>query len=273
MKRTLVTGANAGLGLASSKQLAARGHHVLMLCRNPEKGAAALAVVQGHGSAELVLCDLADLDQVRETGARLAEAGLDGMLHNAGVVLTDYGETPQGFERTLAINHLAVMALTHAAWDGLAPDGRVTVVSSEAHLGAKLDLDHWMDAAGYATFRRYANSKLCNILFTLELARRAPGRAVNTLHPGAVATELGDENDVWYAPLGKLLKRLFRSPDKAADTQVWLAADAETGGRTGGYYVRRRPGRQSAAAKDPALARAVWDASAALLDIDPNWPR
>ncbi|MFT5679154.1 MAG: retinol dehydrogenase-14 [Myxococcota bacterium] len=274
MKQTLITGANTGLGLASSKMLARAGHHVIMLCRSPEKGAAALAEVAAEGSAELVLCDLSDFEQVRGLAQTFAGRPLDVLLHNAGIVLTERKTCPQGFERTISVNHLAPYLLTHTLWGSLQEGSRVVIVASDAHRAGTLDLETWMAEEKYSTIQQYGRSKMCNILFSDALSRRAEphGVTVNCLHPGVVNTSLGDGNDVWYSFLGKWAKRFMTSPEKGADTQVWLADSPEVEGRTGGYYAKRKPGKRSRQASDAVLSEALWQRSADLLGIKSDWP-
>ncbi|MDG1479828.1 MAG: SDR family NAD(P)-dependent oxidoreductase [Myxococcota bacterium] len=274
MKQTLITGANTGLGLAASKMLARAGHHVIMLCRSPERGAAALAEVAAEGSAELVLCDLSDFAQIRRLSETFAGRSIDVLMHNAGIVLTDRQVCPQGFERTISVNHLAPYLLTHTLWGCLSRGSRVVIVASDAHRAARLQLATWMAEEKFSTIQQYGSSKLCNILFSDALAVRAQphGITVNCLHPGAVNTSLGDRNDVWYSGLGAFIKRFLASPEKGADTQVWLADSPEVEGQTGGYYAKRRLGRRSRQAGDAQLALEVWRHSAALLQLDPDWP-
>ena len=274
MKQILITGANAGLGLASSKMLAKAGHHVIMLCRNQERGSAALQEVQQQGSAELVLCDLSDMEDIRSFAATFQERKIDVLLHNAGVVLTSKQVTKQGFEATIAINHLAVYCLTHELWGCLSFGSRVVVVSSDAHWSARLNLKTWMAEKKYSTIQQYGASKLCNILFASFLAARAQkqGITVNSVHPGGVNTNLGDSNKVWYAFVGRLIKRFLLSPEQGADTQVWLSVAPEMAGQTGGYYYKRKPRIMNRQAQDMDLASEVWTTSAKLLNIDPNWP-
>lgn len=274
MKQILITGANSGLGLASSKMLARDGHHIIMLCRNQQRGEIALREVQEVGSAELVLCDLSDTESITTFSESWGDRKIDVLMHNAGVVLTDRQLTKQGFEATIGINHLAVYHLTHVLWKCLTEKARVVIVSSDAHWAAKLDLSKWMAEDKYSMIQQYGSSKLCNILFSSVLAERSKnsGITVNAVHPGGVNTNLGEGNKVWYAFLGRFVKKFMISPEKGADTQVWLAISPEMEGQNGGYYYKRRLRKMSKQAQDQKLAVELWNVSASLLDLDPNWP-
>ena len=241
MKSALITGASSGLGLASAKMLASAGYHVIMLCRNHQKAQIALAQVQQLGSGEVVLCDLADLNQVADFTKTFGTRKLDVLMHNAGVVQTKKEVSPQGFEMTMAVNHLAVFLLTHLLLDNLTTGSRIVVVSSGAHFAAKFDLSNWMAENKFSTIQQYGLSKLANILFTITMAKRLEERGitVNAVHPGGVRTGLGDNNKVWYSFLGKFVKLFLMSPERGADTQVWLAADANLK-TSGGYYYKRK---------------------------------
>jgi len=273
MKQILITGANSGLGLASAKMLAQDGHHIIMLCRDQNRGSTALLEVQEQGSAELLVCDLSDMENIHALATTLQDRKIDVLLHNAGVVLTTRHVTPQGFEATVAINHLAVYLLTYILWDCLQEGARIVVVSSDAHKAAKLQFETWMADKKFSTIQQYGVSKMCNILFSSELARRAKpfGITVNAVHPGGVNTGLGDRNEVWYGFLGRWIKKLLMSPKKGADTQVWLATSPDMEGKTGGYYYKRKPRSMSKQAASADLALDLWERSAVLLGIDPNW--
>ncbi|MEC7983577.1 MAG: SDR family NAD(P)-dependent oxidoreductase, partial [Myxococcota bacterium] len=242
MKRILITGASSGLGLASSKRLAQKGHHIIMLVRSPQKGEAALRSVRKHGSAELLLCDLSDLNQLQAGTFPTPKEPIDVLMHNAGIIETHRHITPQGFERTIAVNHLAMVLLTHTLWASLRDDARIVIVSSGAHKAVRFNLDDWMAEKKYSLIQQYGLSKLCNILFCVGLAKRIKGtkKTVNSVHPGAVNTGLGNNNQTWYAPIGHLVKRFLMKPNKGADTQVWLSIAPELHSQSGGYYYKRK---------------------------------
>jgi NAD(P)-dependent dehydrogenase (short-subunit alcohol dehydrogenase family) len=179
--------------------------------------------------------------------------------------------TRDGIETTLAVNHLAYFMLTLLLRHALAasPSARVVNVASDAHKFARLDLDDLDSARSYGAMRVYGTSKLCNILFTYELARRLRGTRVtaNCLHPGAVATRLGQNNGRIATALTKLLRPFFRTPEGGADTVVYLATSPEVAGTSGAYFANRRAIRSSRVSYDETVQRRLWDASESLTGV------
>ncbi|MBM4247589.1 MAG: SDR family oxidoreductase [Deltaproteobacteria bacterium] len=269
----VVTGANSGIGKACATELARRGAHVVMTARDPQRGQAALDDVRrasGSADVELLLGDFASLADVRALASRIgALPKLDVLVNNAGLMLTERTETRDGFETTFQVNHLAPFLLTSLLAGKLAqtPGARVVTVSSDAHgSGGALDFDDLQSRRRYAPFGVYGRSKLCNILFTRELARRLEGVGVtaNCLHPGVVATGFAGDGDAtgWFAWGVKLARPFMITPEKGADTMVYLASSPDVANVTGRYFVKRRekmPGRH---ARDDAAARRLWDESA-----------
>jgi len=268
----VVTGASSGIGRAASIGLARLGATVVLVCRDRGRGEAALADVAAAATAgqpSLELADLTSLDQVREVAGRLAERDrIDVLVNNAGQVIGSRQLTADGIEHTLALNHLAPFLLTNlllARLEASAP-ARVVTVASTAHHGARLDLADLQLERRYLPMLAYANSKLANILFTRELARRLDGTAVTAtcLHPGTVHTRFGQTGSTWLR-LGLMVAGPFlRSPESGARTVIYLAASPMVTGQSGGYYVSRKLRQPSAAARDDDLARRLWDASALL---------
>lgn len=279
----LVTGANSGIGLETCVALARGGARVLATARAPERGLAAVEQIRaraGSREVELVELDLASLDSVRacaaDVGARVDR--LDVLVHNAGGVVGVRQETADGFEMTLGVNHLGPFLLTH----GLAPllaattGARVVTVSSLAHRRGVLDLDDLMyERRPYFSMAAYAASKLANVLFARELARRlAPvGVTSNALHPGTVRSNFArDGEGHWLLGLGvRIAAPLFVDAERGASTSVHLAASPAVADLTGRYLSRRRVVRPSPAARDDALAQAFWRRSAELVGVDPEW--
>ena len=273
-KTVVVTGANCGIGLETAAALAEAGARVVMTSRDPERGAVALGQVKartGNGNVELVLLDLADFASVRSAAQQIVEryAPIDVLVNNAGAVLSERKLTVDGNERTFQVNHLGPFLLTKLLEDSIkaAPAGRIVVVSSDAHRGAKkgLDFDNLQGEKKYSSFRAYGASKLENILFTRELARRLTdtGVTANALHPGFVATRFGRDGDigamsVLIAPMSKLIAI---SPEKGAATSVFLASDASIDGVTGGYWYKCAPKAPVPAAEDDDAARRLWTVS------------
>src|SRR6266568_5922377 len=274
-KVCVVTGASSGIGKAASLALARLGADVILVCRDKARGEAALAEVGAVAPAsirQLELADLSSMQEVRDLAGRLGRLGrLDVLINNAGLVLADRRVSADGFEYTFAVNHLAPFLLTNLLRETLVASapGRVITVSSAAHQAARLDLADLQLARNYNGWRAYANSKLANIAFTTELASRLAGTGVtaNCLHPGTVNTGFGREGS---RPLRfglELGRRFLRTPAQGADTVVYLASSPDVEGKTGGSYVNRRRRTPSGAARDPAMARRLWEISADLTGL------
>lgn len=276
----LVTGANSGMGRATSLALARKGYRVIMLVRSEARGREALAAVGAAFAADpgeadfpaseafsLVLCDLASLSSIRALGLELHGRlrSLDILVNNAGLISPKRQLSADGFELQFGVNHLGHFLLTSLLLDLVeAAKGRIVVVASGAH---KVGRIHWEDLGlerGYSTFGAYAQSKLANVLFARELARRVKdkGVRVNACHPGAVATSMGIDRVTGFGSLiAGILKLFFLSPEQGADTAVWLATSPEAAGETGGYWHKRRPAAISRAAADDEAAKRLWELS------------
>ena len=274
-KVCVVTGASSGIGKAASLVLAQFGAEIILVCRDKARGEAALAEVRDvatAGTARLEIADLSSLQEVRDLAGRLASLdGLDVLINNAGLVLGDRRITADGLEYTLALNHLAPFLLTNLLREKLAASApaRVITVSSAAHSAARLDLADLQLAGHFNGWRAYSNSKLANILFTTELARRLTGTGVtaNCLHPGTVNTGFGRDGSRMLRFGLDLGRRFLRTPGQGADTVVYLASSPDVEGSTGGYYVRRKLRTPSRAAQDQATARRLWEISAELTGL------
>jgi retinol dehydrogenase 12 len=271
----VLTGASSGIGRAASVALARLGATMVLVCRDRARGEAALAQVAeaaAGGQPGLELADLASLAQVRDLAGRLGRRRrIDVLINNAGLVSARRELTEDGYERTLAVNHLAPFLLTNLLLPVLTASApaRVITVSSVAHRGALLSFGNLQLERGYLPMRAYANSKLANILFTTELARRLAGTRVtaNCLHPGTVRTGFGDTGAAWLR-LGLAAGGAFlRTPQSGAATTVFLASAASVQDQTGGYYVSGRRRRPSSAARDGERARRLWEISAGLTGL------
>jgi len=265
-KACLVTGATSGIGRETAAQLAALGAAVTIVARDEARGAAAAAEVRGRvplAQVEAMTADLSSPAQVRRLAAEVqARLGrLDVLVNNAGVISLHRQLTPDGLEVTFATNHLGPFLLTsllRGLLERSAP-ARVVTVSSVAHRQA-------------GNGQAYPLSKLLNILFTTELARRLAGTGVtaNCLHPGFVRTALGREvTGIPGAAMGLAL-RLRPGPAAGARTAVYLASAPEVAGMTGGYFVKSRLSRPSALARDTRAAARLWALSAELAGLDPG---
>jgi NAD(P)-dependent dehydrogenase (short-subunit alcohol dehydrogenase family) len=278
-RTVVVTGANTGIGFETAAAMAGMGADVVITARDPAKGEAAAARIrERHPRArvEAMELDLARLDDVRRFAKDLEarRERLHVLVNNAGLMLDRRTTTIDGFETTFQVNHLGPFLLTNLLLDRLkaSAPARIVNVSSTAHHGARLDFDDLQSERGYAGMRVYAMTKLCNILFTRELARRLEGTGVtaNALHPGTVRTGFGQEGDtggLWRIAWA-IGRPFFLSPRQGARTSVYLASSPEVEGRSGAYYTRCRPSRTSRAAQDDEAARRLWEISARLAGID-----
>jgi NAD(P)-dependent dehydrogenase (short-subunit alcohol dehydrogenase family) len=274
----VVTGATSGIGEETALGLARRGARVVLLGRNPERGRRALERVRresGSEAAELLLGDFASLAEVRRLAGEVLERcpQLHLLVNNAGVVVLRRRSTADGFESMFAVNHLAPFLFTlllRGRLEASAP-ARIVNVASEAHRFAAPVLDDLQSERRYGAMHTYGRSKCANLLFTFELARRLEGSGVtaNCLHPGAVATRLGQDNGALGRAVTRLLRPFFLSPEQGARTSLHVATAPELGGVTGRYFARCREKRPSAAARDAGLARGLWEASARLTGLEP----
>jgi len=276
-KNVVVTGASSGIGLETTRELAGQGARILMVVRNKDKAEAAIADIRKtapDAELELVLADLYSLAAVRAAGAEIRRRvdKLDVLVNNAGMIHGSRELTPDGFERTFALNHLAAFLLTHELRDVLAAaaPARIVTVSSMGHRLAKVDWDDLPYAATrYSEGRAYGNSKLCNIWFARESARRLAGKGVtsNSLHPGAIASNFGATGSRIYQLATKVATPFLLSPAKGARTSVFLASDPSVAGVTGEYFVKSKRATPSRAARDDDSARKLWQLSEKLCGV------
>ena len=278
-KVCVVTGASSGIGKATATALARLGATVVLVGRDrgrTEAAAAEIGAVSGS-PPRAEIADLASLEQVRGLAERLAGLErVDVLVNNAGLVLGERRVTADGLEHVLALNHLAPFLLTSLLLPKLTASApaRVVTVTSDAHSAARLDLSDLNLERGWDSWRSYANSKLANILFTRELARRLDGTGVtaNCAHPGVVRTGFGRQARP-LLKLGITIARPFLlSPERGADTIVYLASSPDVAGQSGGYYVKRQRREPSAAARDDDTARKLWEISQEMTGLAPARP-
>ena len=276
--RTVVmTGATSGIGLAGALELAGMGARIVLVARDPVRAESTLRKLRRAGpdaGHALHLADLSRLDEVKRVGAAIASAEprVDVLVNNAGAWFPQRQETADGFEKTLALNHLAYFVLTDALLPALraASPARVVSTSSDGHRFGALDFDDLQSRRNYKGFKSYCRSKLCNVLFTRELARRLgdAGVTANCFHPGFVASRFGDESGGLTRFGFGIAKSLFAiSPEKGASTLVYLAASPEGATRTGGYYAKSKRVEPSRAGRDDAAARRLWVATAEMTGV------
>jgi NAD(P)-dependent dehydrogenase (short-subunit alcohol dehydrogenase family) len=265
-----ITGGNSGIGLETARALLAAGARVILLCRSLDRGRAAVEGLSATGGTpELVRCDLADPASITAAAAEVAARAprLDVLINNAGAYFPRYTTTDTGLELTFAVNHLGPFWLTRLLLPLLTgPDARIVNVASRAHEQGRLRLDDLQrKRRSYFGYAAYADSKLCNILFTRALARRLPdGVTTNALHPGVIASGFGQDEPGIFGTLFRLGRPLLSTPEQGARTSIFLASAPEVAGVSGGYFVRGRPARPSRLGRDDAAAEALWAASEAL---------
>ncbi len=274
----VITGASSGIGRAAAVELARRGATVVLVARNFERGEAAWAEAAdaaAGGQPSLELADLASFDQVRKLASRLALLSrIDVLINNAGLVVGEPTVTDDNIEQTFAVNHLAPFLLTNLLLGKITADrakpARIVTVSSIAHRTGRLNLDYAVMPRPYLPMLAYSTSKLANVLFTMELARRLRGTKVtaNCLHPGTVRTGFGHTGRPWLRVGVQIGAPFMRSPESGARTVVYLAGSPYVAGQTGGYYVNERLRKPSRAARDEELARELWDLSARLTGLE-----
>jgi retinol dehydrogenase 14 len=276
-KVCLITGATSGIGKATAMGLASMGASVVMVGRDRGRGQAALAEVKGksaNASVKLMLADLSSQEEIRRLAGEFKEAypRLDVLINNAGVICSRRITTADGIEMTFAVNHLAHFLLTNLLLDVLeasAPSRIVNVASGEQRNGT-IDFDDLQGEKKYKTAKAYSQSKLANVLFTYELARRREGTGVsaNCLHPGAgVRTNLGSGVSGIFGFTVRALTPLMKSPEKGAQTSIYLASSPEVEGVSGRYFVKKAEARSSEVSHDKRIARRLWEVSAELTDL------
>ena len=270
----LVTGATSGIGRVTAAALARRGMHVVLLARNAAKAATARAEISaaaGHPHVDVLLADLADLGQVRRVAAefRLRYPRLDVLVNNAGYLPGPARETSaDGYELGLATNHLGPFLLTALLLEKLqaSPAARVVNVASTAYRLARPDWTDIQSTRGYGSFRGYANTKLFNIMFTQELARRLRRHGIqnvtaNSLHPGAIFSGFGHDAAPWVGTLIKLIKPFLLTPEEGAQTSIFLATSPAVAAVSGGYFDKRKAVPVKSGYNTPEQAQRLWELS------------
>jgi retinol dehydrogenase 12 len=276
MTLVLLTGATRGIGRAAAVELARAGAEVALVGREPERVRAVAHEARAAGGGAPVHEHVADLTLMAEVrtlaeDVRASYEHVDVLANNAGALFASRKQTSEGLERTFALNHLAPFLLTNLLRDRLG-GGRVVTTASDAHESGRLDLDDLQSEKSYAAMRVYGTSKLCNILFTRELARRAPELHANCFHPGVVRTGFAkNENGIWKV-LTTLAGPFFRSPERGARSLVWLSLSAEAAPLTGAYVQDEKALAPSAQAQDETLAEGLWERSAQLVGLPADTP-
>jgi retinol dehydrogenase-12 len=275
----LVTGATSGIGEVTARTLAQQGAHVILLARSAEKAERTQREIQaaaGHNRVDVLLCDLSDLTQVRRAAQEFNQryARLDVLINNAGLLFgTKRQLSAQGYEMTLATNYLGPFLLTALLFDKLrqSPAARIINVASMAYQLARPHLDDLSMERGYGAMRQYGNTKLYNILFTQELARRLRAKGItnvttNSLHPGVIASNFGDNAQNWMAKLTKLFRPFMISTEQGAQTTLYLATNADAGRSSGGFFAKQKALAVKHTFTTPAEAQQLWDLTEAMVE-------
>lgn len=272
----VVSGATSGIGLETARGLAKEGLAVVLIGRDPRRGEEALSSIrEATGSSRLsfVAADLSSIEEARRAGEEVARRHpvLHVFVSNAGAFFARRETTPDGLERTFALNHVAAFVLTQALLPALrsAESARVVVVASAAHRGATLDFDDLQMERGWSGWRAYQRSKLANVLFARELSRRLAGTRVtaNALHPGFVASRFGGGNGAIVDALFRAAQILAISPETSARSVLRLAVSPELEGVSGAWFDRDERREPSPAALDATSARKLWDVTARLAGV------
>lgn len=277
-KICLVTGGNAGIGYETVKGLLEKGAEVIMVCRSKEKGETALASLKketGNEKVHLILCDLGSQASIREAAAKFRSKfdRLDVLVNNAGAFFSERRYSPENIELQFAINHMGYFYLTHLLLDLIkkAAPARIVNVSSNANYSGKIYFDNINGDKGdrkYNGLQAYSQSKLANVLFTKELARRVKDDQiiVNCLHPGVVRTHIGNKDSSgFYNFIWKFLKPFMVTPKKGAETSLYLATSPEVEGVSGKYFVKCKPKAPNKLAESREMAKKLWELSEGLI--------
>ena len=276
-KVVVITGATSGIGQVAAERLAGMGARLVLVARDKVRGQAMLARLREHApgiSHSIHYADLSRLVEMKRVAAEIAaaETRIDVLINNAGALFGSRQVTEDGLELTFATNHMAYVVLTHGLRERLVASApaRVVNTSSNAHTRARLDFDDLQSAHGYRGFKVYGRSKLCNVLYTRELARRWAGTGItaNSLHPGFVATRFADQSGGLFSYVVRVAKLFAISQEKGADTIVYLASSPEVAHVSGAYFYKCHPATPSKEAQDDAAARRLWLESARLGSLE-----
>ena len=271
----IVTGANSGIGKATALGLARLGGTVVLACRNAERGEAAreeITRATGNDKMSVMIVDMGNQASIRSFAEefRRTHDRLDALVNNAGVFRRHRHVTLDGFEETFAVNYLGGFLLTYLLLDLLkaSAPSRVVNVSSSAHEGGRIDFGDLQGEGRYSGFRAYGQSKLAQVLFTYELARRLEGSGVtvNACHPGVIRTNFGRDDWPWAV---HLVRPFFKSPERGAETPIYLATSPEVADVTAKYLVNKKPRASSRLSWDPELARRLYEVSLDLTGLRP----
>ncbi|MFZ0672434.1 MAG: SDR family oxidoreductase [Pseudolabrys sp.] len=276
-KTVVITGGTSGIGEVAAVALAKMGARIVLVARDKSRGDATLARLRDITpdiAHSVYFADLLRLAEMKRVAAEIAdhEPRIDVLINNAGALFAKRRLTEDGLERTFALNHMAYFVMTVGLRERLLASGlaRIINTASTAHQGATLDFEDLQSAKSFGGRKAYGRSKLCNILFTREFARRLQGTGVtaNCLHPGFVATRFGDQSGGLISRLIWLAKFSAISPAQGAETVIYLASSPDVAKATGQYFYKSMPVRPSSWAEDDRSALLLWERSAALAGMN-----
>jgi NAD(P)-dependent dehydrogenase (short-subunit alcohol dehydrogenase family) len=276
-KVVVITGATSGIGAVAARRLADMGARIVLVARDRTRGDAALTELRSGGtriSHSIHYGDLSRISEMKRLVVEIAgaEPRIDVLINNAGALFASRQMTEDNLELAFAINHMAYFVLTNGLRERLlaASPARIVNTASNAHRGCKLDFDDLQSKNGFSGRKAYGRSKLCNILFTRELARRWRGLGVtaNCLHPGFVATRFGDGSGGLLSHAVRVAKTFAISPENGAKTIVYLASSADVAGVSGEYFYQCQPATPTMEARDDTSAKRLWMESAKLAGIE-----
>ncbi len=282
-KRVLITGGTNGIGKVAALELAKMGAEVIIVGRNPQKTERVLNEVKiesGSQKLDMLIADLSSMAQIRTLATEFLSKydSLDVLLNNAGGFFNSYQQSVDGIEMTFALNHFSYFLLTNLLLDTIRKtahdkgEARIINTSSGSHLQVRggLTWDNFDDESAFSVIYTYGESKLANVLFTYELARRLDGTGVtvNTFHPGFTDTGIGSNTTGIMASIVKLVQRLVaRSPEKGAETMIYLASSPAVNGVTGQYWYNKKAIKSSKTSHDVEQQKRLWDVSAEITGI------
>jgi NAD(P)-dependent dehydrogenase (short-subunit alcohol dehydrogenase family) len=270
----VITGATSGIGEVAADRLAAKGARIVFIARDKSRGEETLrhlhAIAPGQEHAAYY-ADLSRISEMKRVSAEIAaaEPRIDVLVNNAGALFNSRKLSADGLEMTFAVNHMAYFVVTNLLLPRMGSAGRVVSTSSDAHKGAKLNFDDLQSEHGYSGFGVYGRSKLCNILFTRELARRIKGTGVtaNCLHPGFVATRFGDASGGIVSFAVRAAKNFALTPEQGAETIIYLASSPDVADVSGGYFHKSKIATPTKEAQNDADAKRLWDVSAKISGV------
>lgn len=278
-KLCVITGANSGIGFETAKELARQGAFIVMVCRNEDKAYEAkqeiMADTEGSG-VDIILCDFSSQDDIRRAANEIISKyeKIDLLINNHGFVAAKYNETIEGLEETFGVNHIGYFLFTNLLLDNIKAAGKARIinVASDAHKSGKFDPENLQLKNNFSTWKAYANSKLYNILFTLELADRLKGTGVtaNCLHPGVINSNFGSNSTTLVKIFWKLAAPFMKSNKEGAQTTIYLATSDEVEEVNGAYFKDSKVATPANIAFDKEAAKLLWEKSSELSAQDVN---